>query len=159
MSANTNAFGIVAPRRLSMIGCGIATTSALIVRVHCCIAGAGVVTAVLGDVVVGVSGFTDSVSALGDSVAGLRLLSETGAASLIAGLVAGLVAEFVAGAGFGSEALRSATGLSAEVAGVCPLAITAVSKLKVSTVNEARIDTGDLEPSICVSFYVCCDEH
>ena len=37
------------------------------------------------------------------------------------------------------------------VAGVCPLAITAVSKLKVITVNEATIDTGDLEPSICVS--------
>src|SRR5688572_22542781 len=158
LSANTNAFGIVAPRRLSMIGCGIATTSALMVRVHCCIAGAAagamVVAAVLGDVVVGVSGLTDSVSALGE-VAGLRVLSETGAASLIAELVA----ELVAGAGFGSEALRSATALSAGVAGVCPLAITAVSKLKVSTINEAKIDTGDLEPSICVSFYVCCDEH
>src|SRR5687768_1272792 len=115
LSANTNAFGIVAPRRLSMIGCGIATTSALMVRVHCCIAGAAagamVVAAVLGDVVVGVSGFTDSVSALGDSVAGLSALSETGAASLIAELVA----ELVAGAGFGSEALRSATALSAGV--------------------------------------------
>src|SRR5688572_609227 len=94
LSANTNAFGIVAPRRLSMIGCGIATTSALIVRVHCCIAGATVVAAVLAG---GVSGFTDSVSALGDSVAGLSVVSETGAASLIAG--------FVAGADFGSEAL------------------------------------------------------
>jgi hypothetical protein len=110
-----------------------------------------VVAAVLGDVVVGVSGFTDSVSALGDSVAGLRVVSEIGAATLAMGLVAGLIAGLVAGAGFGTEALSCATGLSAAVAGVCPLAITAVSKLKVSTVNEAQVDTGDLEPSICVS--------
>src|SRR5688572_9203866 len=146
LSANTKAFGIVAPRRLSMIGCGIATTSALIVRVHCCIAGAAAVVAVVGViavVVAGVSGFTDSVSAMGDSVASLAVVSETGAASREAGLVAG--------AGFGSEALSSATGLFAGVAGVCPLAITAVSKLKAITVNEARIDTGDLKPSICVS--------
>jgi hypothetical protein len=123
----------------------------LIVRVHCCIGGAAAGAFVVAAVVVaGVSGFTDSVSALGDSVAGLRFVSETGAATVVAGLIAG--------AGFGSEALSCAAGLSAEVAGVCPLAITAVSKLKVSTVNEAKIDAGDLEPSICVSFYVCCDE-
>jgi hypothetical protein len=81
-----------------MIGCGIATTSALIVRVHCCITGAAVVAAVVSG---GVSGFTDSVSALGDSVAGLAVVGETGVASL------------VAGAGFGSDALSSATGFSA----------------------------------------------
>jgi hypothetical protein len=120
----------------------------LIVRVHCCIAGAAAVVAVVvGDVVaVEVSSFTDSVSAWGDSVAGLTGVDETGATSLVAGLVAG--------AGFGSDALSSATGLSAAGAGVCPPALTAVSKLKVIAVNEAKIDTGDLEPSICVSFYV-----
>ena len=72
-----------------MIGCGIATTSALIVRVHCCIAVAAVaaVVAAVGvvtGVVAGVSGFTDSVSALGDSVAGLAVVSETGAGSVVA---------------------------------------------------------------------------
>ncbi len=118
-----------------MIGCGIATTSALTVRAHCCIATAGAVV-VAAVVVAGVSVFTDSVSAFGDSVAGFSVLSETGAAMV------------VAGAGFGSDALSSATGLSAVVAGVCALAITAVSKLKAITVNEATMETGDLEPSI-----------
>src|ERR1044072_74477 len=34
LSAKINPSGIAAPRRLSMIGCGIAITSALIVRLH-----------------------------------------------------------------------------------------------------------------------------
>src|ERR1043165_359667 len=91
-SANTNAFGIDAPRRLSMSAFGIATTSAVTVRVHCCITGAtaagaivaaGVVVAgaaagFAGAVVVtpgGVSVFTDSGSVLGDSVAGFAFSS------------------------------------------------------------------------------------
>jgi len=43
------------------------------------------------------------------------------------------------------------------VAGVCPLAVAAVSKQKMIAVNEATMETGDLEPSIWrLSFYVCC---
>jgi hypothetical protein len=121
----------------------------LIVRVHCCIGGAvaaGAVVVVAAVGVAGVTDFTNSVSALGDSAKGFAV-SETGATSLIAGT------------GFGSEALSSATGLSAVVAGVCPLAITAVSKLKVITVNEAKMETGDLEPSIWyLSFTSAADE-
>src|SRR5689334_2338330 len=50
-SAKTKAFGIDAPRRLSISAFGIATTSALTVRRHCCIAGAvaaGAVVAAVG---------------------------------------------------------------------------------------------------------------
>src|SRR6185369_15831569 len=93
-SANTKALGIDAPRRFSMSAFGIATTSALTVRVHVAITGAAAagvvvvagavvaagaveVAAAAGAVVVpgGVSVFTDSVSALGDSVAGFALSS------------------------------------------------------------------------------------
>src|SRR5215813_1420921 len=131
-SANTKAFGIAAPRRLSMIALGIATTSALTVRVHCaCIGGAGLVvvpaTGALAGVVV--SGFANSGSALGDSVAGLAVSSLAGAPTFCAGVETG--------------AVTSATGLFRAVAGVCAPAVTAVSKQKVNTVNEVTTGTGD----------------
>src|ERR1051326_6537139 len=94
-SANTNAFGIDAPRRLSMSAFGIATTSAVTVRVHCCMTGAAAAGALVAAGVMvagattgladavgvtpgGVSVFTDSVSALGDSVAGFAFSSLAG---------------------------------------------------------------------------------
>jgi hypothetical protein len=84
-----------------------------------------------------VSDFSNSVSALGDSVAGFTLSSETGAVML--------------GAAFDTVVVNSATGLSVTAAGVCAPAIAAVSKLKVITVNEATMCTGDLEPSMFTS--------
>jgi hypothetical protein len=54
-NAKTNPFGIVAPRRFSMIGCGIATTSALTLRVP-----GGHATTCGGSAVVGAAG-SDSV--------------------------------------------------------------------------------------------------
>jgi hypothetical protein len=97
-NANTKAFGIVAPRRLSMIAFGIATTSALTVRVHCCIrAGSAVVAGA-------VSALTDSISVPGDTVAGLVVSFATGT--------------ITSGAGFTTGALNSATGLSVAPAGV-----------------------------------------
>src|SRR5262245_3712328 len=124
--ANTNAFGMVAPRRLSMIALGIATTSALTVRVHCaCITGAGAaavagavvapgaVVVVAGGVVAaggvvvaaGASGFTEAVSFLADSVASVPVSSLAGAPTLGAGAELGVV--------------NSATGLFTAAAGVC----------------------------------------
>src|SRR6185369_514038 len=154
-SANTKALGIDAPRRFSISAFGIATTSALTVRVHVAITGAaaaGVVvvagavvaagavevaaTADAGAVVVpgGVSVFTDSVSALGDSVAGFALSS--------------LATAGVFGAGFESGAVNSATGLSTAATGVCACALTAVSKLRATTVHEETMRTGELKPNI-----------
>src|SRR6476661_1523572 len=87
-SANTNAFGMDAPRRLSISAFGIATMSAFTVRVHVAIMGAATAGAALfaGAVIVAlvaigvvlaggavvmtgaVSVFTESVSGFGDSV-------------------------------------------------------------------------------------------
>src|SRR5689334_11521117 len=55
LSAKTNALGIVAPRRLSIMAFGIATTSALTVRVHVSIGATGaaaVASVAIGPVVV-----------------------------------------------------------------------------------------------------------
>src|SRR5215207_7699087 len=71
-NAKTNAFGIVAPRRFSMIGCGIAITSALIMRVP---GGQGMICtggAVAG-AALGAASFAGSVS-------GLIAVGETGVA-------------------------------------------------------------------------------
>src|SRR5687767_10838367 len=132
LSAKTQAFGMDAPRRFSITAFGIATTLALTVRVHCCMAAAA---ATGGEAVSAVSDFTDSVSALGDSVAGFTAVSS------FAGTT-GFAASFRAGA------VDSATGLSTAASGVCAPAITAVSKLKMITVNEVTMRTGDLEPNI-----------
>jgi hypothetical protein len=76
-----------------------------------------------------VSGFTDSVSALGDSVSRLATGSSLGVA---------------------------ATVLSTIAMGVCAPAIAAVNKQKVITVNEVTMCTGDLEPSILtLLIHVC----
>jgi hypothetical protein len=50
------------------------------------------------------------------------------------------------------EAVSSAADLSAAM-GVCAPAIAAVNKQKMSTVNEATMCTGDLEPSIFLSLF------
>jgi len=95
---------------------------------------AGAVTGLADAVAVvtpaGVSVFTDSVSALGDSVAGFALSSLAG------------------DDGFVAAAVNSATGLSTAVTGACAFATTAVSKLKVITVNEATMRTGELKADI-----------
>src|ERR1043165_7523181 len=85
-SAKTKAFGIDAPRRLSMRAFGIATTSAVTVRVHCCMtgvavagfAGVVVVAAGLAGAASVVSVFAESPSAFGDSVAGFAFASSAG---------------------------------------------------------------------------------
>jgi hypothetical protein len=94
----------------------------LIVRVLCCITGAAV-AGVGGVVVEGV--VVDGVVVDGVVVDG------------VVGVVAGV-----------SDFTNSVSALSGMVAGACPLAITAVSKLNAITVNEATRETGDLEPSI-----------
>lgn len=150
-SAKTNAFGIVAPRRLSIIAFGMATTSAVIVRVHCCI-GAGFAAAVVVAVVGGEAGVAPAGAVTGDVASVLA-----GSVCGLAGSVAGLVFSSVAGAatfaaGFGSEELNSATGLSTAAAGVCAPATTALTKQRVITVNEATMFAGvDLEPSMFTS--------
>jgi hypothetical protein len=136
-----------------MIAFGIATTSALTVRVQVAIAGVAAAGFVAGAVVAagavedaaaagagavgvpgGVSVFTDSVSVLVDSVAGFAFSS--------------LVAAAVFGAGFDAGAVNSATGLSGAATGVCACAPTAISKLRATTVNEETMRTGELKPNI-----------
>jgi hypothetical protein len=137
-----------------MIAFGIATMSAFTVRVHGCIGGAvagaalvaGAVV-VAGATVVGgapfpageLSDFTDSLSALGDSVA-VFVFSSLAAAAIFA-------------AGFEGTAVICATGLSAAAIVVCAFATAAVSKLKAITVNEVTMRTGELEPNIFISPY------
>jgi len=125
---------------------GIATTSALMVRVHCC-TGAGAAGAAAGaGAVGGVSGFTSPVSALGVSVAGFTVSSFAGAATG-AGAMAGAAA---IAAGFETEGLNSATGLFTAATGVCAPAIAALNKQKVITVNEETTGV-DLAPRMFTS--------
>jgi hypothetical protein len=117
-----------------MIAFGMATTSALTLRVHCCCTGAAAAVVVAG----AVSVFTESVSALGDTVAGLVVSFGTGA--------------IASDAGFTTGALNSATGLLADESGVCAPTVAAASKQKVNTVNEATMRTEEFEPNIRISF-------
>src|SRR5687768_12455151 len=126
LRAKINAFGIVAPRRLSMITCGIATTSALTVRVP---AGHG---------------------------GGVGVACGAGAAFVVAAsLLATVVATstFVAGSdGFASVVtevlLASTIGLPAATFGVCARTVVTANKLSPSIVNEVTTCKGDFKPSI-----------
>src|SRR5215213_11950873 len=90
-NAKTKAFGIVAPRRFNMIGCGIATTSALIARApggHGTICTGAAVFAVAGSVSIstGVAGGSSFVVAIGvtgifDAESGSAALGSTAAFS------------------------------------------------------------------------------
>jgi len=137
LKAKMKALGIVAPRRFSIIAFGIATTSALIMRVpegHCCNAGAG-------------------------AAAGAVVFAFAGSASVVTG-PAGL-SSFVLGVGVveifasvsGTALLDSAGGLSSEVVGVCAAASEAVSKLKQIAASEVKRLVADLKRSISLSFF------
>src|SRR5689334_20739471 len=112
-----NAFGIVAPRRLSMMAFGIATTSAFTSLVP---AGHGGGVGLACGVVVAASVFAAAVSAVFASVG-----SE----------VFGIVAVVFAG---NSErgVLVSTIGLSPATFGVCARAVVTANKLRPSIVNE-----------------------
>jgi hypothetical protein len=73
-NAKTNPFGIVAPRRFSMIGCGIATTSALTLRVpggHATTCGGGAVVGAAGSDSGLVSSLVVAVGVMGSGGAAL----------------------------------------------------------------------------------------
>ena len=124
LRANTNAFGIVAPRRLSIIALGIATTSALTVRVHCACIGTAGAAAVAPAVVV-----ADAPVVAAGGVAGTGTV-----------VVAGVIVSVGAAAKTG--VVISATGLFTAAAGVCAPMLTALSKQNVITVNEVTMGTG-----------------
>src|SRR5687767_8577565 len=117
-----NAFGMVAPRRLSMMAFGIATTSALIFRVFaghgggvgCCAGAAAGIDAVAG----AASAFaSDGFASVGFEVF-----------AVVAGIFAGDSDTCV---------LASTIGLSTVTFGVCARAVVAANKLRPSIVNEA----------------------
>src|SRR6185503_1746160 len=133
-----NALGIVAPRRLSMMAFGIATTSALTSLVPAGHGGGvGVACGVAGDV--GVAGATSVFAAVVSTVF-VSVGSE----------VFGIVAVVFAGDSEG-RALASAIGLSFATFGVCARAVVPANKVSPSIVNEATTGRGDLKPSMSKS--------
>src|SRR5690349_10437805 len=117
-----NAFGMVAPRRLSMIAFGIATTSAFTSLVPAGHGGGVGVACATGPGEVGVTGAASVFAAVVSAVF-VSIDSE----------VFGIVAVVFAGA---SErvALVSTTGLSPATLGVCARAVVTANKLRPSIV-------------------------
>src|SRR5690348_17864339 len=119
-----------------MMAFGMATTSALTVRVHGCIgaygaaAVAGVAAAVFAGAVAGAVAFAVAAVAGGVSVLAASL-----SVFAVSGFDFSSAATATFGAGFAAAVVNSATGLST-AAGVCAFATAAVNKLKTITVNE-----------------------
>jgi hypothetical protein len=107
-----------------MIGCGIATTSALTLRVP-----GGHATTCGGSAVVGAAG-SDSVLIVSSLVVAVGVM------------------------GSGGAALDSAVGFSTATVGVCAASIEAVIKIRVIAANEVTKYLGvDLKPCIYFSFF------
>jgi hypothetical protein len=94
--AKTNPFGIVAPSRFSMMGCGIATTSALTLRVpggHATTCGAGAVAGAAGSDSGLVSSLVVAVGVVGSG--GAALDSTAGFSTATVGVCAVSVAAVI----------------------------------------------------------------
>jgi len=122
-----------------MIGCGIATTSAVIFRVP-----GGHGTTCIGGGANGAAAFSFAGS---DSV----LIVAT-SSLVVAVSVAGT---FDAAVSVGA-AIGSAVVFSTATAGVCAASIDAVIKIRVIAANEVtKYLQVDLKPGICFSFFAC----
>jgi hypothetical protein len=111
-----------------MIGCGIATTSAVIFRVP------------------GGHGAT----CIGGGTLGAAAFAFTGSDSVLTVAVSSLVVAVV------GAAIGSAVVFSTATVGVCAATIDAVSKIRVMTANEVtKYLQVDLKPCICFSFFAC----
>src|SRR5215510_7497123 len=125
-SAKTKPFGIVAPSRFNMIGCGIATTSAMILR---------------------------EPAGHGTTWGGAAAFAFAGSDSVLMVVTAG-VSSLVVAVGVALTAFGSTVVFSTATVGVCAASSEAVIKIRMIAANEVTKDFGiDLKPCIYFSLF------